>query len=68
MSDDKKQLFSASLAKDAVYRNGKLEGSAQQNQAPVLPADYAQTVQPIAERRAVLAGYRLAAVFRKALE
>lgn len=56
------------IAKETVYRNGKLEGSAQQTQAPALPADYAQTVQPIAERRAVLAGYRLAAVLRKSLE
>jgi len=56
------------LAKDAVYRNGKLEGSSLQNRAPVLPDDYAKTVQLIAERRAVLAGYRMAAVLRKALE
>jgi hypothetical protein len=56
------------LAKEAVYRDGKLEGSPTKAEAPTLPADYAKTVQPIAERRAVLAGYRLAAVLRKALE
>ena len=37
-------------------------------QAPVLPADYAAAVQPVAERRAVLAGYRIAEVLRKKFE
>lgn len=55
------------LAKTAVYREGKLEGGASMKQAKVLPEDYAKTVQPIAERRAVLAGYRLAAVLRDSL-
>lgn len=59
---------SLEIAKDAVYRNGKLEGANQQNKAPVLPEDYAKTCQPIAERRAVLAGYRLAAVLREAMQ
>jgi hypothetical protein len=56
------------LARELVYRNGKLDGSQNRNEAPTLPADYAKTVQPIAERRAVLAGYRLAVVLQKALE
>lgn len=56
------------LAKEFVYRDGKLEGSGKKSDAPTLPLDYAKTVQPIAERRAVLAGYRLAAVLQKALE
>jgi hypothetical protein len=59
---------SLELAKTHVYRDGKLQGSARKNLAPLLPGDYARTVQPIAERRAVLAGYRLAAVLRKAFE
>ncbi len=59
---------SLELAKTQVYREGKLQGSTKKNTAPVLPADYAKTVQPIAERRAVLAGYRLAAVLRKQFE
>ncbi len=59
---------SLELAKTAVYREGKLTGSTKRNLAPVLPADYAKTVQPIAERRAVLVGYRLAAVLRKNFE
>lgn len=52
------------LAKTAVYRNGTLAGGASMKQAKTLPDDYAKTVQPIAERRAVLAGYRIAAVLR----
>lgn len=56
---------SLELAKTHVYREGKLQGGAKKNAAPVLPDDYAKTVQPIAERRAVLAGYRLAAVLQK---
>lgn len=59
---------SLELAQTQVYRDGKLEGSTRRMNAPVLPADYAKTVQPIAERRAVLAGYRLAAVLRKHYE
>lgn len=59
---------SLELAKTAVYREGKLEGGAKQSDAKVLPDDYAKTVQPLAERRAVLAGYRLAAVLRAAME
>jgi hypothetical protein len=56
------------LAKTAVYRNGTLEGSTQQGQAKTLPEDYAKKVQPIAERRAVLAGYRLATVLRESMK
>ncbi len=56
------------LAKSAVYRDGKLEGGASMKQAKVLPDDYAKTTQPIAERRAVLAGYRIAAVLREAVK
>jgi hypothetical protein len=59
---------SLELAKTHVYREGKLQGGTKKNTAPALPGDYAKTVQPIAERRAVLAGYRLAAVLRKHFE
>ncbi len=55
------------LAKEHAYRNGTLKGSPQMKQAPTLPADYAKATQPIAERRAVLAGYRIAAVLREAV-
>jgi len=56
------------LAKKEVYRLGALAGSAAKQSAPVLPADYAATVQPLAQRRIVLAGYRLANVIRSAFE
>jgi hypothetical protein len=53
---------SFSLAKDHAYRNGQLHGSREQDNGAVLPADYIATVKPLAERRIVLAGYRLADV------
>jgi hypothetical protein len=53
---------SFNLAKEHVYRNGQLQGSRDHNNGEVLPADYIATVKPIAERRMVLAGYRLADV------
>lgn len=59
---------SLAIAKSAVYRDGALKGNAKQGEAPALPEDYAKAVQPIAERRAVLAGYRLAAVLKSTLE
>jgi hypothetical protein len=53
---------SFSVAKEHAYRNGQLQGSREQHHGEVLPADYIETVQPLAERRIVLAGYRLADV------
>jgi len=50
------------LAKEQAYRNGQLRGSKDQQNGDVLPADYIATVKPLAERRIVLAGYRLADV------
>lgn len=47
------------LARSKVYREGKLSGSSSREEGPVLPADYAQTVQPLAQRRLVLAAHRL---------
>jgi S1/P1 nuclease len=56
---------SFSLAQDQAYRNGQLQGSRDQENGEVLPADYIPTVKPLAERRIVLAGYRLADVLRR---
>jgi hypothetical protein len=53
---------SFSLAKDPVYRNGQLRGSRDQHNGEVCPTDYIAIVKPLAERRIVLAGYRLADV------
>ncbi len=60
------KVESVALAKSAVYRDGKLPGGPTPETAAVMPADYPKAVKPIAERRALLAGTRLAAVLREA--
>ena len=50
------------MAKEHVYRNGQLRGSTDKQNGEVFPTDYIATVKPLAERRIVLAGYRLADV------
>jgi hypothetical protein len=52
------------LAKEQAYRHGTLQGSVDEANGAVLPADYAQTMKPIGERRVTLAGDRLADVLR----
>ena len=54
-----------SLARDVVYRDGKLAGGAAREAAAVLPGDYFAGSKPVAERRVVLAGHRLADVLVK---
>jgi hypothetical protein len=56
------------LAQEYAYRRGTLRGSADKAHGIVLPADYPRTVKPIAERRIVLAGYRLADVLKQLFE
>jgi hypothetical protein len=56
------------LAHAHVYRNGTLPGSPDADNGAVLPADYAQTVKPMGERRMILAGYRLVDVLRQCFE
>jgi len=53
---------SFTVAKEDAYRHGQLRGSRDQQNGEVFPADYITTVKPLAERRIVLAGYRLADV------
>ena len=48
------------LAKEVGYRSGALKGGPTKEKAVLLPEDYASTAGTIAERRATLAGYRLA--------
>jgi len=50
------------VAKEQAYHNGQLRGSKDQQNGEVFPVDYIATVKPLAERRIVLAGYRLADV------
>ncbi len=49
------------LAREQAYRNGQLTAGVGDEGVP-LPADYIQTVKPIAERQVTLSGYRLADV------
>ncbi|OWY64438.1 hypothetical protein B7486_47295 [cyanobacterium TDX16] len=58
--DDWAKPESYELAKKVAYGNGTLTGSPKEESAPVLPRDYLGTAKRVAERRAVLAGYRLA--------
>ncbi len=51
----------AQLAADYAYRGGTLR-SGTREKGMVLPADYNDTVQPLAEKRATPAGYRLARI------
>jgi hypothetical protein len=55
------------IAQTVVYRQGKLLGSSDEKRAPALPEGYSKQVQPLAQRRAVLASYRAAATLAKAL-
>ncbi len=50
------------LAIDVVYRRGTLPGTNNKDQTvlPPLPGDYATKGRALAERRIVLAGYRMA--------
>jgi S1/P1 Nuclease len=48
------------LAKTIAYRNGTLNGSTDERNGVVLPSDYLSLAQTVAQKRIVLAGYRLA--------
>jgi S1/P1 Nuclease len=61
------KIEGVALAKKTVYRDGKLKGGSGELSAELLPEGYARDVKPIAERRVVLSGYRLAAILKKAL-
>ena len=52
------------LAVSMVYRKGKLKISTDKNQGTPLPPDYHDAAERLAERRAALAGYRLADFLR----
>jgi hypothetical protein len=60
---------SLELAKTVAYRNGTLKGVAESDRAaaPVVPAGYIRDAAKVAERRAVLAAYRLADVLTEAV-
>lgn len=60
---------SLELAKAVAYRNGTLKGVVESDRAaaPVVPAGYIRDAAKVAERRAVLAAYRLADVLTEAV-
>jgi hypothetical protein len=59
------QAESLPLARQVVYQAGKLRGSTNPASAPVLPEGYLQKAKAVAERRLVLAGYRLADLLKE---
>ncbi|HMP02144.1 MAG TPA: S1/P1 nuclease [Gemmatales bacterium] len=56
---------SFALAVNEAYRDGTLVGGTSRSDAPVLPEDYPSRAKSAAERRIILAGYRLAAVLHE---
>lgn len=48
------------IAIESGYLHGNLQGSTNRDDAPPLPDGYTKNMKPIAEKRAALAGYRLA--------
>jgi len=61
-------LESRLVAVNTAYRRGTLEGSRNEERAPRLAAGYTQAAKQAAERRGVLAGYRLADEMQKCLK
>jgi hypothetical protein len=55
---------SAAIARDVAYAGGALRGGTNRNDGPVLPDGYTKRAKAVAERRVVLAGYRLAEVLK----
>lgn len=57
-------LEGRTLAVEKAYLLGRLKGGVDEDTAPALPDGYTRTAKDIAERRAALAGYRLADTVR----
>ncbi len=53
---------SRTLAAEVAYQKGNLIGGNDRNNGPLLPADYTDAAKAAAERRIIIAGYRLAAM------
>jgi S1/P1 Nuclease len=56
------------LAKEIVYQGGKMQGNPDPESAPILPEGYTTRAKEVAERRIVLAGYRIADLLRQTLD
>jgi hypothetical protein len=61
-------LESRALAVEKVYLRGQIKGSTRADRAPDLPVGYTKMAKAVAERRAALAGYRLADEIQKFLK
>jgi hypothetical protein len=57
-------LESFELARDQAYQGGRVAGGQEGSELLPLPAEYGQQVKAVCERRAALAGYRLAALLK----
>ena len=62
------KVESFGLAKSAVHLDGALRGGTGEFSAVELPADYPKASKRVAERRGVLAGYRIAGKLKEALK
>jgi len=62
----KEESFPA--ARVHAYRSGTIKTGANENSGEPLPSDYIYVVKPFAERRMVLAGYRLADILKEIVE
>jgi hypothetical protein len=58
---------SLKIARDVAYASGTLKGGNDRGGGPVLPDGYTKQAKAVAERRVVLAGYRLADTLRVAV-
>jgi hypothetical protein len=61
-------LESRGVAIEKAYLHGELKGTPYANGAPALPEGYTKEAKAVAERRAALAGYRLAEEVEKCLK
>lgn len=56
------------LAKDVAYQEGQLAGKPEADGAPTLPDEYTRKAKAVADRRTVVAGYRLADLLKSKFE
>jgi hypothetical protein len=59
---------SSRFGKEVAYRNGALKGSSDKTAGVELPSDYLPKANAVAERRLVLASYRLSDVLAQAVK
>ncbi|HET8675799.1 MAG TPA: S1/P1 nuclease [Blastocatellia bacterium] len=65
---DWSQAESFAAAKIHAYRMGTILGGSDETHGEVLPSNYTFVVRPLAERRMILAGYRLADILKETFD